>query len=280
MKKRLQIDSGILEFLVLILLAMTMIFYLNGCTAEALQLAKDKASPENVDYWKIKSVESAVKQGNGEISVCVELSGRGEKTEPKLNTITLPLSGLSGNPDAIERLGLRPGERFFDNTIGYWFPYWYPMEKTRRGCKSVVPGTSSSISVLPVGNISVNNQNRYQLYTLLANLNKTQPFKERIYEVRFISDETDTEKEEETAKDEAPHDGAEGGNDILFIYWPSQTGLQNIQPILITGVYEDNSTRLYYLLVPLAFTGEVVAVTAVVATYIVVRSFLECPQCW
>jgi len=239
---------------------MTMIFYLNGCTAKALQLAKDKASPENVAYWKIKSVESAFKQENGDISVCVKLGEPDENAKPELNTITLPLYSLAEDPGAIERLGLRPGERFFDNTIGYWFPYWYPIEKTRRRCRLADRGTSTSVSVLPVENIRLNIKNRQQLFTLLDDHNQNQPFKERIYEVSFISDE-------------------KGFIDIAFIYWPPQIARQHIQPILISGVYEDNSTRLYYLLVPLAVAGEVVAVTAVAVTYIAVRAFLECPQC-
>lgn len=152
MKKRLPIDSSILEFFILIFLAMTSLFYLNGCTNKALQIAKDKASPENTEHWKIKSVVSAVKHENGDISVCVELNDPGETGEPELNTISFSLSSLSGDTDAIERLRLRPKDCFFDNAPCYW----YPIAKTKRGCESVDLGISSSTSVLPIENISVN----------------------------------------------------------------------------------------------------------------------------
>ena len=78
MKKRLLINSSIIEFFILIVLAMTSLLYLNGCTEKALQLAKDKASPENVEFWEIKSIVSAVKHENDDISICVGLNESGE----------------------------------------------------------------------------------------------------------------------------------------------------------------------------------------------------------
>jgi len=250
---------------------MVWIFYLQGCTTKALQLAQEKASPENAKYWKIKSVVSAVKQENGDISVCVELNESGETAEPKLNTITLPLSILTANPDAIERLRLRPGERFFDDANCYW----YPIEKTQPGCEWVAPGSLSSASALPVGNISVNNKSRHQLYTLLANLNKSQAIAEKIYEVSILFDEEHAKKETDTDNDEVIANSAKGSKEISLIYWPAQIGQQGIRPIIITGVYEDNSTGIYYLIVPLAFAGDVVVVTAALAA----TAILSCPNC-
>lgn len=272
MKKRLQINSGILEFLILIFLALTMMLYLNGCSAEALKLAREKAAPENAAYWRIDRVESAVKQENGDISVCVGLSGPDEDAKPELNTLTLPLSILSGDTDALKKLELRPGKRVFDSTIHYWYPYWYPIEKTRRGCKTADADTSSSTSVLTVQNISVNHKNRNQLYTLLDNLNKDQPLKERVFEVRFAFAEREAEKETDTANSEIRDNGADDYGDVLLIYWPARIGQQEIQPIAITGVYEDNSTYLYYLLVPVAFVGDVAVITAVIALRISLES--------
>lgn len=232
---------------------MTSLFYLNGCTNKALQIAKDKASPENTEHWKIKSVASAVKHENGDISVCVELNDPGETGEPELNTISFSLSSLSGDADAIERLRLRPKECFFDNAPCYW----YPIAKTKRGCESVDLGISSSTSVLPIENISVNKKNRHQLYNLIINFNKNQPIKERIFEVSFVFDEEDTEKDADADNDEVLDNSTEGSKDISLIYWPAQIDQQGIQPIIISGAYEDNSTSLYYLMVPLAFAGDV-----------------------
>ena len=272
MKKRLPINSSILEFLVLTLLAMASIFYLNGCTAKALQLAKDKASPENAEHWKIKTVVSAFKQEKGDVSVCVELNESGETGKPKLDTITLPLSSLSEDTDATKRLKLRSAECYFDNATCYW----YPIEKTRRGCKSFDIGTQSSAFALPVENISVNNKSRHQLYSLLDNLNKNQPITEKIYAVSIVSDEANTNGETDGADDEIVENRAKRSKDISLIFWPARTDQQRIRPIIITGVYEDNSTGLYYLMVPFAFAGDVVAVTVAV----VVLAFLNCPTCF
>jgi hypothetical protein len=266
------IDSSIREFLILIFLAMVSIFYFNGCTAKALQIAKHQASPQNEEHWKIKSVVSAAKQENGDISVCVELSESGEPGKPKLDTIILPLSVLSGDTDAIDRLSLRPSECFFGNAACYW----YPIEKTQNGCEPVSPSTSSSTSVLPIENINLNNKNRHQLLNLLINFNKIQPIKERIYEVSFVFGEEDTKIETDTDNDESMDNSSKGSKDIALVYWPAQIGQQDMQSIILTGVYDDNSTDLYYLMVPVAFVGDVVAFTAAA----VALAFLNCPQCF
>jgi hypothetical protein len=112
---------------------MTSLLYINGCTDKVLQVAKDKASPENVEFWEIESVVSAVKHENNDISVCVGLNESGETGEPDLYTISFSLPSLSGDIDAIEKLRLRPEECLFDRTPCYW----YPIEKTKSGCALV-----------------------------------------------------------------------------------------------------------------------------------------------
>ena len=64
-QKRLSTDFNIPKFLAFTLLATTSLFWLNGCTAAALQIAEEKASPENCEYWKMNRVIAAVKQENG-----------------------------------------------------------------------------------------------------------------------------------------------------------------------------------------------------------------------
>jgi hypothetical protein len=240
---------------------MISICYLNGCTDKVLQVAKDKASPENTAYWKIQSVVSAVKQENGDISVCVDLNEIDETGMPELNTISLSLSSLSGDTDAIERLRLRPGECSFDAAPCYW----YPIEKTKRGCESVGPGTSSSTTVLPIENIRANKKSRHHLYNLLINFNKNQPAKERLFEVSFVFDQEHTAKDADADNAEALHNSTEGSKDISLIYWSAQIDQQDIQPIIISGVYEDNSTNLYYLFVPLAVVGDVALEISILA---------------
>ena len=270
MKDRLPIASSIIEFFILISLAMASLFYLNGCTASALQIARDKASPENAEYWKIKRVVSAVKHENGDISVCIELNESDEAEGLELISINLPLSSLSGDTNAIERLRLRPGECFLDDASCYW----YPVKKTKPGCEQFDTGASPSTDILPIENISVNNTKRLKLINLLNNFNKNQTIKERIFEARF--DEKDTAPETDLENDAVLKNCINDSNGVSLIYWPARADQHGIRPIVISGVYEDNSTSLYYLIVPLAFAGDLVVVTVSV----VALAFLQCPQCF
>ena len=96
------------------------------------------------------------------------------------------------------------------------------------------------------------------------------------YAVSIVFDEADTNGETDGADDEIMENRAKRSKDISLIFWPARTDQQLIRPIVITGVYEDNSTGLYYLMVPFAFAGDVVAVTVAV----VVLAFLNCPTCF
>lgn len=267
-KKRLPIDFDIPKFITLIFLAIASLFYLNGCTTKALQLAKEKASPENCKYLKIKSVVSAIKQKNGDISVCVELNDPAETDEPELNTITLPLSALTGETTDIEMFGVRPAECPFDDAACYW----YPIEKAKNGCEKITPGSLFSTSALPIEKLEVHNKDLNQLFDLHNNFTGHQLITENIYEVTFVSDEKDTEKA--TDSDEAIDNRGKGFKDISLIYWPAQIGEQGINPIVIAGAYKDNSTDLYYLTVPPAFAGDVIVGSIAVFT------FLLCPLCF
>ena len=271
MKKRLLINSSIIEFFILIVLAMTSLLYLNGCTDKVLQIAKDEASPENTEFWQIESVVSAVKHENNDISVCVGINESGQTGEPNLYTISLSLPSLAGDVDALERLRLRPEECLFDNTPCYW----YPIEKTKRGCESVDLTISSSIFVLPIENISVNKKNWHQLYNLLNDFNQTQPVKERIFEASFVFDGVTAVKDADADNDEVTDNSTEGSKDISLIYWSDQIDKNGIKPIIISGVYEDNSTSLYYLMVPLAVAGDI-ALTAAYLTLCIMTYGAAC----
>jgi hypothetical protein len=236
-----------------------------------LQVAKDKASPENVEFWEIKSIVSAVKHENDDISVCVGLNESDEPGESKLYTISLSPPRLSGDIDAIEKLKLRPEECLFDNTPCYW----YPIAKTKRGCEPVDLTISSSIFVLPIENISVNKKNQHQLYNLLIDFNKAQPVKERIFEVSFVYDGETAVKDADADNDEVTNNSTEGSKDISLIYWSDQIDKNGIKPIIISGVYEDNSTNLYYLMVPLAVSGDI-ALTAAYLTLCIMTYGAAC----
>ena len=239
MKKRLPIDPSIFEFFILIFLAMASLLYLNGCaiTPKAIQFAKEKASP-HYKYWNIKSVQSAVEQENGDISFCVELNNGGENNRPKLNTITITPSALSGRNNLHERLGLDSGEYPLSNTLYYW----YPIERVEYGCDKITQENLSTKSILPIEKLIVDSQD--QLNDLLNSYNNNQIKPNKILEVRYVS------------------------KDISIIYWFARIDQQAILPINIAGVYEDKSTNLYYLTVPAAFIGDVIIVVAVTAVVI------------
>ncbi len=238
--KRLPKNFNITKFLALIFLAVVSLFFLTGCTAKALQLAKEKASPENIEYRKIKRVVSAVKQKNGDISVCVELNESGDAGEQKLNTITLPHSILTGDTNDIESLKLLPGECLFSNALCYW----YPLEQVENGCDKIAAGNLPTTPILSIEKFAVDSNNQDQLYDLLNSYNNNQQIPEKIYEVSNVF------------------------KDISIIYWPARIGQQGRRPISIAGVYEDKSTNLYYLSVPAAFVGDVVIVVTAVAVVV------------
>lgn len=246
MKKRVQINSSIFEFLILIFLLLASLLYLNGCTLtpKALQLANEKAAPQ-YEYWNIKRIESAVKQENGDVSLCVELNNAGEIEEPKLNTITIPLAILNGEANQHERHGLYSGECPL-------LCYWYPIEKVENGCDKITPENLSTKSILPIEKLTIYSQD--QLYDFINSSNENQKISDKIFEVSY------------------------GSRDISEIYWFARIDQQRTSPISIAGVYDDKSTKLYYLTVPPAIVGDGIIIgvqTAVVITGIALGTFLR-----
>ena len=246
MKKRLQINVSIFEFFILIFLLLASLIYLNGCTLtpKALQIANEKAAPQ-YEYWNIKRIESAVKQENGDVSLCVELNNAGEIEEPKLNTITIPLAILSGEANQRERHGFYPGECPL-------LCYWYPIEKVENGCDKITPENLSTKSILPIEKLTIYSQD--QLHDFIDSYNENQKMPDKIFEVSY------------------------GSRDISEIYWFARIDQQRTSPISIAGVYDDKSTKLYYLAVPPAIIGDGIIIgvqTAVVITGIALGTFLQ-----
>ena len=262
-QKRLRTDANSKTYLAFVILVIASLFYLYGCTEKALQLARDKASPLNIEHRKIKSIISAVRLENEDIAVCVELNGSGERAEPKLNTIILSLSNLTDDNSTFGRLKFR--------TEGFHFGgitcYWYPIKKAKTGCETLSAEKLLSASVIPVERLAIENKDRYQLYDVFHQVDKNQPFTEKIYEVSILFNKENTGRKPDS--DEAIDDRETEFKDILLINRPGRMGRQGLEPIGILGTYEDNSNYLYYLLVPLAFAGDVVLVTIV-----------YCPNCF
>ena len=232
MKKRLHLNSSILEFLLLVFLLLVSLLYLNGCTLtpKALQLANEKAAPQ-YEYWNIKRIESAVKQENGNVALCVELNNSNEIEEHKLYTITIPLAILNGEANQHERHGFYSGECPVPC-------YWYPIEKVENGCGKITPENLSTKSVLPIEKVTIHSQD--QFYDFLNSSSKTQISPDKMFEV---------------------NDPSTG---ISAIYWFVQIDKQKTVLNSISGVYEDKSTNLYYLAVLPAMVGDVI-IDAIVA---------------
>jgi len=236
MKKRLQINSGSFEFFILIFFLLASLIHFNGCTLtpKAIQLANEKATPR-YEYWNIKKIKSAARRENGDVALCVELNKAGDIEAPKLSTITIPLAILSGEADQHERYGFYPGECPIRC-------YWYPIEKVENGCDKIIPENLPTKTVLPIEKLTIHTQD--QLYDLLNSHNRNQEILDRMFEVSYPA------------------------TDISIIYWFVQIDQQQVVPYGISGVYEDKSTKLYYLTVPPAVVGDVIINVVQVAVVI------------
>jgi hypothetical protein len=235
-KKRLQVSSSVFEFLILIFLLLASLLFLKGCTLtpKALQLANEKAAPQ-YEYQNIKRLVSAVKQENGDVSLCVELNTADDIKESKLDTITIPFAILSGETDQHEKYGFYTGE----------CPslcYWYPIEKVENGCEKITSENLSTKSILLIEKLAIDSQN--QLYDFINSYNENQKIPDKIFEVSHVS------------------------SDISEIYWFTRIDQQRTSPNSIAGVYEDKSTNLYYMTVAPAIVGDVIIVVVAAAVVI------------
>ena len=238
-QKGLPINFYIPKTIVLTVLAIVSICCLCGCaTTIAIEWAQEKSSPElNCEHLEIKNVLSAVKQENGDISICVELVDYNKPEYPKV-TITLPCSGLTGA--IAEGVNLDPGESGCPS-----FDSYYPIEKTQEGCEKTTSGSLSSSAVLPIEKLDLREDGRDDLYDLLISYNKDSQIKEKIYEVSFVEYEGATEKVSRVY-------------DVILIYWPTQIDQQGAHPIMIVGTYEDQSYADRYLILPLTLAIDAV----------------------
>lgn len=236
MKKIFPTITSRFEFFIIILLAMTSPFYLNGCmiTPKAIELANEKAAPQ-YEYRNIKRLVSAVKHENGDVSLCIELNTVNDIDASKLNTMTIPFAILSGEANQQKRYGLLPGE----------CPslcYWYPIEKVENGCEKITPENLAKKSIIPIEKLFIYSQD--QLYDFINSYDENLKIPDKIFEVSYVS------------------------KDISEIYWFARIDQQRTSLNSIAGVYEDKSTNLYYLTVAPAVVGDVIIVVVAAAVVI------------
>jgi hypothetical protein len=254
--------------LLYISLSFVFIFIVSGCiTPHALDLAERKSSPA-VTYtdWNLKKVRSAVEQENGDVSVFVELYESHERNKSECYAITLPNPSLLKETTDMETLGFRVKEivghpdRYTPDP--YITDYLYPLVEAEKGCQKLVPKKLPTDSILPIVKLTLPEKDSDQLYTLLNELKAHGSPKEKLYEVKFLRGEEDSSvemNEYETTK----------YSDVLLIYWPSGMDQEFVPPIGIAGGYEseDESTSLYYLLVPPAVMLDAIGLMIVAAAY-------------
>jgi hypothetical protein len=232
-------------------LFLVFIFIMSGCaTTYTLDLADRKSSPSisHTDL-NISKVRSAVEQENGDILVCVELYEPHKTNKSECYAITLPSSSLLKKTLDMQTLGFREKKKVEHpdryTSTPYIVNYFYSLDKAKNRCNKLEPKKFSADSILPIVKITLPEKDRYQLYNMLNGLKQIGSPKEKLYEVKFL-------KMEEDSNVEMDENGVTNYSDVLLIYWPSEMDQDSVQPLGIAGGYksEDESTKLYYLLIP------------------------------
>ena len=232
---------------------------MSGCaTAYTLDLAERKASP-SISYTdlNISKIRSAVELKNGDVSVCIELYEPHKTNKSECYAITLPNSTMLKETTDLETLGFRGKEMVgHPDSYGpgpYIDDYLYPLAKAKKGCQKLEPKKLPADSILPIVKVTLPEKDRYQLYNILNELKQQGSQKEKLYEVKFLTMEEDSSVEMNENEDT-------NYSDVLLIYWPSAMDQDSVQPLGIAGGYEseDESTKLYYLLIPPAATLDLI----------------------
>ncbi len=249
-------------------LLLTFIFIMSGCaTSYTLELADRKASPSmSYTNLKISKVRSAAKQKNNDISVCMELYEPHKADKSRLYEFNMPGDFLLKKASDLETLGFR-GEKTEENLDGsltepFSINYFYPLEKAKKGCKKNHREKLPADSILPIMQVTVSENEKSRLYALLSELRAQEPSDTKLFEVKFLKDE-DVSNAEMNGNDVNHY------SDVLLIYWPSDMDQELVDPIGITGGYEseDESTNLYYLLVPPALVIDAIGLMIVAAAH-------------
>lgn len=229
---------------------------LGACaTPRAMNYAKSKASPSNVVEFSIGKVHSAQIYENSDISVLVQLDNL---NHPKsgLYRMTVPFPCLAGKTDAIGSFGFR--EKYTPYVSG--LPsYLYPMVKANKVNEEVVTMKDSPASPVPIEELDVHRDQTERVLELLGDLSRDPSGAQKVYVVNLLSDDAGKQYEKEL--------GNTVDKDILLVCLPPLSSGSPLQPIAIAGAYEDESTNLYYLLVPPAIAVDAFLTALAVAVY-------------
>jgi hypothetical protein len=237
-----------------------------------MALTERKSSPSGVyTDWKLNQVRSAVEKENGDISVWVEFSESPKTKKSECYAITLPGAALLKQTADLETIGFHRksiNERIDRNSPDpYIVNYLYPLAKAEKACHKREPEKLPTDSKLPIVKLTVPVKDQHVLYALIKELKAQGSPKEKLYAVKFLRGEEDNGVE--TNNDETKRNKVSEYSDVLLIYWPPQMDQEFIQPMGIAGgyEYEDESTNLYYLLVPPAAVLDAIGIMVLLAAY-------------
>lgn len=229
-------------------------------TTSVMDYAKTKASFSNVTEFTIRKVHSAQIHENSDICVLVEL-GHPSHEKSGLYTMTVPLLSLIDNPDAIESFGLREKR----TPSVYDLPtYLYPIGKAKKVNEEMVLIKDSAISPVRIEELNLHREEAERVLKLVGNLDKDPSGEQRIYTVNLLSDAVEEASEEEPGRTIAKNATIE--KTILLVYSPPQSSSPHPRTIAVAGAYEDDSTNIYYLLVPPAIAFDAFLITVAVAS--------------
>jgi len=231
-------------------------------TPRAMDYARAKASPLNATEFTIGKVHSAEVHENSDISVIVELN---HPTHPKsgLYAIKVPHPFHVENADAIESFGFRVK---YTPSISGLPGYLYPMGKAKKVPEKRVQMKDSRSSPIQIEELTLYRDETERVVKLVGDLSRDAAGEKRIYTVNLLSDAIGKAAEEEPGKNAEKNATIE--KTILLVHLPPLGSNSHPQTIAITGAYEDESTNLYYLLVPPAVAVDAFLIALAIAGHV------------
>lgn len=228
-------------------------------TASVMDYAKIKASPSNVTEFTIRKVHSASLHQTGDISILAELDN---PNHPKsgLYTMTVPHPPLTDNAEAIGSFGFRAE---YTPSVSGLTSYLYPMGRAKKFNGDILPNDTSNSTIL-IEALNLHRNEAERLLESLGDLNRDRPGEEKVYVVNLLSDAAGKQLREDPGR--AVDENSTVEKSVLLVYWPPLGSNSVPQPIAIAGAYEDESTNLYYLLVPPAAAFDALLIAATVAS--------------
>lgn len=265
---QIDVKTPRITFLLLPALSLFFVSLISGCATDAaLKLARQKSAP-TITYkeWGISGVTSAVKQKNGDIGVCLELLEHNNANKTERHAIYLPVVSLLEEKTDLETFGFSEikvaGHCDGASTDRRIAEYLYPMPEAEKGCRKLESSKYPADSILPIVEIVLPVKDRSRLYSFLNELEAQGVSGEKLYEVKFLHPQKD-------AWDKTKDSRAAEYSDVLLVYRPSGMGQDIVAPFAIAGGYEseDESTNLFYLLVPPAFALDAIVVMVILAAH-------------